>query len=490
MYFLGIDIGGTMTKAALFAADGRQVATCGADTPQQFPHAGWVERDMDLLWEIAASCVRGTIEKAQISAEEIAAVACTGHGKGLYLWGKDNKPAAPAIASTDHRAAEIARRWEKDGTAEKAAKRTLQMVRDCQPAALLRWFKEERPETYADIRWVFEAKDYLRFRLTGEAYAEYTDYSGTSLMDMHTRAFESDILKMFGIEEVMSCLPPLRRSHDVCGYVTAEASALTGLREGTPVCGGMFDIDACAIAADVSQPDILCVITGTWSINEYIAPAPATDSPTTLNSIFCLPEYYLIEESSPTSVGNLEWLVREVMGEDKTFFAKADQLVADLPPAECDVLFLPFLYGSNSPQVSNGAFYGLSSSQSRAHLLRALFEGAVFSHRMHIDRLRKLNPNLSVIRLSGGATNSAVWVQMFADVLGLPIEVVKAEEMGAKGAAMAAAVGTGMYANFHDAAEKMVKITDTVYPNANHSVIYEEKYQRYLALLHALEQAF
>ncbi len=490
MYFLGIDIGGTMTKAALFDARGRQVSVCGKDTPQQFPEIGWVERDMDVLWEIAAACVRGAIEKAGISAAEVAAVGCTGHGKGLYLWGKDGKAAAPAIASTDHRAADIVRRWEKDGTADRAALHTLQRVRDCQPAALLRWFKEERPAVYANIAWVFEAKDYLRFRLTDEAYAEYTDYSGTSLMDMHTRAFEPAIFEAFGITEMLPCMPPLRRSYDVCGHVTAQAAQLTGLMEGTPVCGGMFDIDACAIAADVSQPDLLCVITGTWSINEYIAPAPAEGSPTTLNSLFCLPDYYLVEESSPTSVGNLEWLVREVLGESKAYFAQADRLVDELLPEASEVIFLPFLYGSNSPSVLYASFYGLNSSQDRAHLLRALFEGAAFSHRMHVDRLRKLNPNLSVMRLSGGAVNSTVWTQMFADVLGLPVEVIKAEEMGAKGAAMAAAVSIGEYADFHDAANNMVNITDTIYPDPSREKVYDKKYRRYEKLLHALEQAF
>ena len=249
----------------------------------------------------------------------------------------------------------------------------------------------------------------------------------------------------------------------------------------------MFDIDASAIAADVSRPELLCVITGTWSINEYISPAPALGSPTTLNSLFCLPEYYLVEESSPTSVGNLEWLVREVMGEEKGYFKKADELVETLQPQDSNVIFLPFLYGSNSPSVENAVFYGLNSSHTRAHLLRALFEGAVFSHKQHIDRLLALSDNLTRIRISGGMVNSTVWTQMFADAIGLPVDVIKAEEMGAKGAAMAAAVSVGAYSDFNEAAQSMVRVTQTILPDPEKHSIYEKKYQKYRSLLTALE---
>ena len=486
-FFMGIDIGGTMTKAAIFDADGRQLAVAAMDTPQRFPCQGWCERDMTTLWTTVAGCIRSVLQKADIPAEAVAAIGCSGHGKGLYLWGKDDRPADFAVASTDHRADNLVQNWAQDGTAARAADYSLQYVRGCQPAALLRWYKENRPEVYRNIQWVFEAKDYVRFMLTGEAYAEYTDYSGTSLVNLRTRTFDPALLELFGIGEMEAALPALRTSHEICGFVTAQAAQATGLKAGTPVCGGMFDIDACAIAADVSEENRLCVISGTWSINEFISSSPVLHSQTTLNSLFCLPEYYLIEESSPTSVGNLDWLVRNILGETKAFFPEADRMVEALEPDQSDVVFLPFLYGSNNPHVPTAAFWGLTNAQERAHVLRALFEGVVFSHRVHVDRLRLLNPQLSSIRMTGGAVKSAVWTQMFADILGLPLEVVKAEEMGAKGAAMAAAVGAGYYDTFRHAADGMVKITETIYPNESRKRIYEDKYHRYGKLLKALE---
>src|SRR5262249_17627454 len=155
-----------------------------------------------------------------------------------------------------------------------------------------------------NTRWIFEAKDYIRFMLTGEAYAEVTDYSGTSLMNLVTASFDKELLKIFGIEEVYDKLPPLKYSCDVCGFISDTASELTGIPKGVPVCGGMFDIDACAIAMEAQKDRDICVITGTWAINEYTSKTRLKSGGTVNHSFFCIPGYYLIEESSPASAGN------------------------------------------------------------------------------------------------------------------------------------------------------------------------------------------
>lgn len=185
---------------------------------------------MEELWQATAATIRGVLEKTGVSPREVLGVGCTGHGKGLYLWGRDGRPAYDAIASTDHRAQPIVDRWRGDGTADKALEKTLQRVIDCQPAPLLRWMKEQQPEVYENIRWIFEAKDYIRFRLTGEAFGEVTDYSGTSLMNLTTQSFDRELLALYGLEEIYGCLPPLKYSYENCGRVTGQAAEETGCR--------------------------------------------------------------------------------------------------------------------------------------------------------------------------------------------------------------------------------------------------------------------
>lgn len=482
-YFLGIDNGGTMTKSAIFDDCGNQIAVYALDTPVLMPRDGWCERDMNQLWEITCRTIRGALSQSGLNPKDIAGVGCTGHGKGLYLWGKDGSSATNAVASTDHRAAEVADCFARTGVTEKAAEKTLQRLRDVHPVSLLRWFKENQKDVYDNIGWIFEAKDYIRFRLTGEAYAEMTDYSGTGLMNLHTAQFDRELLELYGIPEVYEALPPLRVSTDLCGRISEQVAAQTGLLAGTPVCGGMFDIDACAVAMDVLTEEKLCVITGTWSINEYISKQPVFGSKTTLNSLFCVPGYYLIEESSPTSAGNLGWVMEQL--KQKKNYALVNSAVQDLDPAETDVIFLPFLYGSNT-DVTKAAYLNLSNGTTEGELFRAVYEGVAYSHKMHVDRLLALRQRPDAIRIAGGATNSDVWLQLFADVLGIPLEVVGAQELGTLGAAMAASVCAGVYRDYEDAAEHMVSCGKTIYPNVQRTAVYERKYAAYLEMIEAL----
>lgn len=494
-YYIGLDNGGTLTKAALYTAAGEEVAVCSAATELSAPHPGHAERDMERMWRTNCDVLRGLLDRAAVDPADVRAIACCGHGKGLYLWGSDGKPVRAGILSTDNRAAEYARRWAADGTAAKAFEYSCQQVLACQPVALLAWLRDNEPENYRRIRWVFECKDYVRFRLTGEAFAEVTDYSGTNLMNLHTREYDPRLLELFGLEAVADALPPLRLSTEVCGRITDEAAERTGLKAGTPVVGGMFDIDACAVAVDAADEEHICMIAGTWSINEYVSPTPVLDGSVMMNSLFCIPGYYLIEECSPTSAGNNEWFINTLLPELKEQTAQTggsvydylNQLVTSLPcNARCP-LFLPFLMGSNEQHDARAAFVGIEGHQGRAHLVRGLYEGVAFSHRRHFDRLTAARRTpVKAIRLAGGVANSEVWTQIFADVMRCPVEVVDVGETGTLGCALAAAVGAGDYADLASAAASMVKVRRRVEPVAEHVVVYERKYELYRCAVEAL----
>jgi L-xylulokinase len=499
-YLLGLDIGGTMTKAAIYNLKGEEIAVTGCQTPCIMPREGYVQRDMALLWDLCAQVIREVIQKARIQSGDILGIGCTGHGKGLYLWGKNNRPAYDGIASTDHRADVYADRWAQNGIGEKAKEKTFHYPIGCQPVCLLAWMKDHEPEVYDNIQWIFEAKDYIRFMLTGQAFAERTDTSGTCLLNLLTRDYDRDLLTLFGIQEIYPALPPLIDSTDFGGSVSAKTALKTGLSEGTVVCGGMFDIDACAIAMGIIDESKLCVITGTWSINEYISPEPVLSVSSTKNSIFAIPEYYLIEESSPTSVGNLDVFVRQFTRQGDTDkrdstpidYKVIDAMVEAISPEESSVLFFPFLYGTNIPALHHATLLGFTASHHIGHLYRAVFEGVVFSHYDHIIQLlkgRKLPPD--VIRLAGGGANSEVWVRMFCDMIGKPIEVLDIRELGALGCSMAAAVCSSVYADYKEAVHNMVCIKKRYEPDLTRHNRYLEKfavYQTAASLLSQLNQ--
>lgn len=497
-YFLGIDNGGTVAKAAIFDETGLEIAVVSDTVPFSSPLAGYAERDLTTLWAANCSIIRKAIRSSSVSPDMIAGVACTGHGKGLYLWGDNGKPAYRGILSTDTRAWKYPLQWEKDGTAARVYPKTYQKILACQPVSLLAWFKDNDPAVIDRATWVFEAKDYIRFMLTGEAFAEITDYSGSGLMNIRDRCFDKELLKEYGLEAVFEKLPPLKRSTDLCGRVTKAAAEATGLAEGTPVAGGMFDIDACAVASGVVDEEFVCVVAGTWSINEYLSKSPVLDGSIMMNSLFCLPEYYLIEESSPTSAGNYEWFSnlfldqekREAMKRGISIYEYAEEMARSIAPEACDLVFLPFIFGSNYNPEARACFAGFAAKHTRAHAVRAVLEGIAFSHKTHMDKLLATRGRPTAIRLTGGASRSAEWVQIFADVFELPVETIRTMEPGALGCAMAAAVASGTYRDFREAAGHMVKPGNRIEPDRSRSSIYRRKYALYKDISDSLDHTW
>jgi L-xylulokinase len=371
---------------------------------------------------------------------------------------------------------------------------TCQSLLACQPAALLRWIKDNEPGILEATRWIFEVKDYIRYRLTGEAFAEITDYSGTSLMNLREARFDDELLALFGVEGLGDKLPPLRGSTEGCGSVSGAAARETGLPAGLPVAGGMFDIDACAVAMDVLDDESICVIAGTWSINEYPSREPVLDGSILMNSLFCVPGYFLVEECSPTSAGNNEWFTKLFLAEERREAAArgigvhelAGEMAATVPADGQDIVFLPYIFGSQVDPRAKACFVGLDPLATRAQIIRAVYEGIALGHRVHTDKLLASRRPPRAVRLAGGAAKSPLWAQIFADVLGLPVETVEASELGALGCAMAAAVAAGFYADLGEAAKRMVRVGGRFEPSAREVAVYERKYARHSEVSAAL----
>ena len=497
-YLLGIDNGGTLAKAALFTPDGREVAVASARTETLTPAPGWAEFDMNKLWSAVGKAVRQVLAAAALDPRQIACVACTGHGNGIYLVDDAGRPVRHAIFSADSRARSYVERWMAGGIGQAVRPQTRQSLWAGQPNALLAWLQDHEPQVFARTRWVLMCKDFVRLKLTGQIGAELTDMSGTSLLDVVAAQYDQDILRQFGIADARDKLPPLRLSADRCGEVTVEAAAATGLAAGTPVAGGLFDIVACGLASALLSDRDVGIVLGTWGINQYVSPTPAAGDDVFMTARYCVPGQYLLIEASPTSAGNLEWMLAQFLpdqgcggdGTTRDVYQRANQLVAETPPEDSPVLFLPFLYGSNSHPDATGTLVGLSSRCDRGHVLRAVYEGVLFAHRDHLDRLLRSRGRPECIRASGGATRSDVWMQLAADALQTPVEVPDGAELGALGAAICAAVAVGIYPDYPAACGAMVRITRRFGPDPGRAEVYQAKYVRYRELLSTLQPAW
>jgi L-xylulokinase len=336
-------------------------------------------------------------------------------------------------------------------------------------------------------------KDYIRYCLTGRISGEYSDMSGSGLLNVVQGTYDPTLLKLYGLECVEDKLPSLLQSWQVSGEVTPHVAKMTGLRTGTPVMAGLWDIVACSIANGVVDESRLCVVAGTWSINEYISNSPPQDNSVFITARYCLPEYWLTLEGSPTSASNLEWFVDRFLRHQRdqpqrsgsSVYDYCSKLVAKVKPESSRLVFLPFLFGSNAGPDTRAGFIGLEGWHDEAEILTAIYEGIVFSHRTHIEKLSTYRKLPSTVRLSGGAARSPVWVQMFADALGLNVEVNTSRETGALGAALCAGVGVGHFKSFENAVDGMVHIADAVHPAQKNVEVYNQKYINYKAAVEA-----
>ena len=488
---LGIDNGLTVTKAVLFEEDGTPIAVARRRVPQSFPAPRHVERDMDGLWTATAEAIREAIEKSGRPASDIKAVAATAHGDGLYLLDRDKRPLGSGILSLDSRAGAIVEGWEKDGVAQKALELTGQTAHASAPSALLAHIKQHEPERYRAIGHVFTCKDWLRFCLTGIVGTDLTEAS-TSFTGVHTQAYDPAALEVFGLGDLWPALAPVSRPDEIVGTVTRAAAEATGLVEGTPVAAGLHDVTASALGIGGHAPGALAIVAGTYSINELVTETPMVDP-----RWFCRngirKGWWNSMAISPASTANYDWFLdnfcRDLL--EKTEREDTDIHTALRPELEralekpSDILFHPFLFGSPFGSGASAGFFGVHGWHERGDLLKAVLEGIVFNHKLHIDDLLSAVP-VTRLRISGGGARSTVLAQMFADATGLVVDVSSADEAAAWGAALVAGAAVGLYPSPEEGAAQTTRILRSHEPDPARGAQLAERYNLYRQLADAM----
>lgn len=486
---LGIDAGSTVTKSVLFELDGTVVATAGRRVPLRYPAAHLVERDQDELWDAVVATVRQVLRDSGTAGADVAAVGVTSHGDGVYLVDAHGRPTRPGILSLDTRARPLVREWDAAGISERALALAGQRPWPSAPAALLAWLCRHEPEVVAASRWALPAKDALRQRMTGVVATEPTEAS-LSFTNVRTQRYDGAVLDLYGLAGAARLLPPVVGCAEVAGTVTEPVAALTGLVPGTPVAAGAHDVDCAALGSGVVGPGTASVVAGTFSINQVVADRPRT-SPDWYARNFVLDGLWTHMAISPTSATNLEWFANRLCAEELARavggdgFGFVDREVGEVAASPSEILYLPFLYGSPLPADASAAFVGVRGWHTRGDLLRAVMEGVAFTHRQHLAAL-DAEFESTLVRLTGGASRSPRWSQIFADVLGRPVEVTAVAETGALGVSQLAGVAAGRYADLADAASRTVRVAARFTPEPAAVAAMDALYARYHALIKAL----
>lgn len=491
-WLLGIDAGLTNVKAAVYDATGTERSVAVGSPSDLAPAPDHAERDLEELWSVVTGVVGEAVEGAPVSGTGITSVGVTAHGHGLYALDDSGDPVRNGIKSTDNRAAGVRAEWERRGLLDEVASVAGYRPFAGDPLCLLAWLKREEPDAYDAIDTVLFCKDYLKYRLAGTVCTD--EMEASVFTDHATGEYATDLLDALGIGEVADALPPIVPSWEVCGEVTEAAAAETRLAPGTPVASGLHDVGATALGSGVHRDGQAMLIVGTWGQSIVVrgdrhagASSRGRDSADDSGgdggddreadggggiTRRYLEDGWLVYRGNRSAATCLDWFAercgaewhREAEDEGVSPYEVYEREVESIPPGADGLLFHPFLHGSTTRPSARAGFYGLRESHAPAHMLRAVYEGVAIAQCEGLGAIADPG-SLSDVRLGGGGAKSHAWARMFADLLGERIRVADGSEAGARGAAICAAVATGVYPSHADAVDAMVGVERTHDPD-------------------------
>jgi xylulokinase len=486
-YLLGIDVGTTNCKALVFDTAGNPRAAASAPTPVYYPRPGWAEHDPAALWQVVVTVVRqalGQVDPARVRGVAVASMAEAG-----LLLDAAGRPLTPLIAWYDSRSDPQYRRWREQFGDERFLPITGNRPNPIFGTFKLQWLRENEPAAYAAAaRWLHVA-DYIAFRLCGVQATDYSLATRTMLFDLPNLCWSDTLIAAAGLRAEL--LPAAVPAGTLLGGVTPDAAAVTGLPTGIAVgCGGHDHICG-ALAAGAYQEGVGLDSMGTAEVAflplDALQLGAAGGARCSFNAHVARGKY-CVTKGIHSSGAAIAWAAR-LLDLGDTSAASYDRMqvaAAEAPPGSQGVFFLPRL-----APIDRGAFIGLTAAAGPAEMARAVYEGLAYEWRAYLEVIEGASGSQArTITLIGGAAQTALWVQIKADVLGRTLHVLDLKESTTLGAALLAGRAAGI---FRDEAEALAGLRHTAWvvaPDPRHAALYDRCYRAvYQQLAPALAEA-
>jgi xylulokinase len=500
-YLVGIDLGSTRLKAAIYDLGGNLVAMGSRPTERFHPdpaHPDWTVWQPEQIWGGTADALREAVAKIG-GPVAIRAVAVTGMGMDGVPIDAGGRWLYPFISWLDPRTAPQLEWWKSHIGAEKVFSVGGNPLWAINSALRILWMKEHEPAILERTdKWLL-IEDFLNFMLCGRRATDYSMASCTLLFDQKRLAWSDEMLGLAGIDRRL--MPDAFPAGTVLGQVTPAAAQATGLAEGTPVVLGGHDHLCGALPVGGFRPGVVLDVTGTWEIVSTSIARPVL-TPQVHRAGLTIQAHVArgvhAAWASTPAAESLEWFRRQFAA-DRTAAADAPAdwgtlmaAAAKSPPGAGGVLFLPHLSGSTCPVVdphSRGSFVGLRSVTTLGDMVRAIIEGLDYQF---LDMLTSFEAGLGTkaerIIAVGGAIQNEFWMQNKADVVGKTIEVPAVREATPLGAAILAGIGAGLYKDEQDAYEKVCRPGRVYEPRAALAQSYAEGFALYRQMYPALRE--
>lgn len=485
---LGIDIGTSACKVAVFAEDGTVLAQSNQPYKVYYPQSGWAEQDPDEWWNAIVLGIKDVLSGDKVNSHEIAGIGVDGQSWSAIPVNSDGKVLAKTPIWMDTRSRDICDRVKAEIGEDKIFDIAGNDFLPSYSTPKMIWFRENHPDIFENTSLFVQSNSYIVYKLTNVFSQDLSQGYGIHFFNMKTLDYDESLAREMGLTSAM--VPDLYKCDDIVGRVTAEAAQLTGLVEGTPVVAGGLDAACGTLGAGVYKVG-QTQEQGGQAGGMSICTDSALSHKQLILSAHVVPGMWLLQGGTVGGGGTLKWFKQE-FGENMSF----DDLTAEaekVAPGSDGVIFLPYMAGERSPiwdPDAKGVFYGLSFDKSRGHMIRALLEGVALSLQHNLITAAKTGAKVDVLNAMGGASNSVLWTQIKADVTGRTIQVPTSDTATTLGAALLAGVGCGVYKDYDEAVSKTIVITRVQEPNMENHEIYKRSMELYLKLYESLKDTF
>jgi xylulokinase len=497
--YLSFDVGTTSVKTALFDRQGRLRAKAIKDYVLATPQVDWYEVDPRVYWDAVLSGFRETLAGSGIDPKQVKAVGGCSQGETIVFLDEHDDPVRPAIVWIDNRAkaetAELKTRVDREEFYQKTGCTEIETT-----WSLLKvhWLQNHEPETLGRTRKLLLVADYIDYLLTGVASTTPTLSQSTGFIDIHARSYWSELVEPLGIRD---SLPDIVEVGSVVGRLKASVADGLGLSREVVVVKGAMDQSMSAIGAGNVAPGVVTETTGTALA---IGVTSGEVEPIHHNRLayqpHAIPGSYLILPYAQTSGIIYKWF-RNTFGAEEVrkagglegAYEELNRLAADAPAGSNGLVLLPFFAGAYIPENdmnAKGVWYGLTLGHDKRHFSRSILESVGYMLRRILELIQAAGIEIDEVRCMGGAARSDLWLQIKADICGLPMVRMKEEETSTLGCALVAAVAVGDYGSVGEAASAMVSLGRGFEPEAGSRATYDRLYELYAELYGSLKPVF
>lgn len=474
MLYIGIDLGTSAVKLLLMEGNGKILKTVNREYPLEFPKPGWSQQNPDDWFKKTIDGLKELLTDCDKS--KVAGMSFGGQMHGLVLLDKNDKVIRPAILWNDGRTVKENDYLNEVITREVLSKYTANISFTGFTASKIMWIKNNEPDNFEKISKIMLPKDYLAYKLSGVHCTDVSDASGTLFFDVKNRCWSKEMCSICGIKE--EWLPKIYESYEAVGTVKEAIADELLISSSVIVAAGAGDNAAAAVGTGTVKNGSCNISLGTSGTIFISSDKFGVDKNNALHSFAHANGKYHLMGCMLSAASCNKWWLEDILGTKDYSGEQAD--IKGL--GDNHIYFLPYLMGERSPHndpSARGVFIGLTMDSTREDMTLAVLEGVAFALRDSLEVAKSLGVDIRRTKICGGGAKSQLWKRIIANVMNLKVDVLEGEEGPAMGGAILAAVACKEYRDVEEAAEKLVKVIDTVEPEEELVKKYEERYKKF-----------